>query len=111
MDSRRVLRGGADDVHRGHRRLRPRGGRARNAVRVSLGKPAVRSDRPALVLQALLDQELKRRPGAATGVKHAVDLPLGEEVVVALTGGGPVREPRKTLELARERDALLDRAL
>src|SRR6266498_2415110 len=71
----------------------------------------VGADADALLVEALLDQELERRPRAASRIEHPVHLPLGQEAVILPTRGRPVGELRQALELARERDSLLDRPL
>ena len=84
----------------------------RAARRLALLQRAARRSRPdALLVEALADEELERRPRAAARVEHPVDLPLGQERVVAPARLGPVGELRQPPEPSRERRALLDRAL
>src|SRR6266542_2964708 len=74
-------------------------------------EPAVARDVDPIGEQALADEVLERRPGAALRIEHPVHLPLGEEGVVALPRLRPVRELGQALQPARELGALLDGAL
>ena len=51
--------------------------------------------------EPLADEELERRPGAALGVEHAVDLPFGQERRFAPARVRPVGELRQAAELPR----------
>ena len=73
--------------------------------------PSRSSHVDALVDEPLADEELERRPGAAPRVEHAVDLPLGQHAGVRAARLGPVGELRQPPEPARQRNALVDRAL
>src|SRR5581483_11504583 len=87
-------------------RLRPR---SRSALlREQL---PVRRDPDALLVEALADEELERRPGSALRVEHPVDLPFGQERVVRSPRLGPVGELRQASERPGELGALLDRPL
>src|SRR5207245_5554785 len=63
------------------------------------------------VCEALPDDELEGRPGAALRVEHPVDLPLGEQALVLPARLRPVGELRQAAELPGEPDALLERPL
>src|SRR5262249_48946016 len=72
---------------------------------------AVGADVDPQLPEALADEVLERRPGAAWHVEQPVDLPLGEEPWIVAPRVCPVGHLRKPSELLRQRGPLPARAV
>jgi asparagine synthetase B (glutamine-hydrolysing) len=102
-------KGAACRPRAGPERLLPRA--ARRDRRGLARQRSVARDVATLLREPPADEELERRPGAATRLEHAIDLPLGEERVVLPPRLAPVRELRQPPEPLGQRHALIDRPL
>src|SRR6187431_2394289 len=88
--------------------LAARGARHRLALLV---QRAVGTHLDAFLAQTLTDEELERGPGSPRDVEQSIDLPLGEQLVVAAPLLRPVGHLRQPAEAACDRSPLLDRSI
>src|SRR5581483_8562161 len=96
---------------RGSRTRAPRRSPMRMPATLAAAEPPVPRDLHSLLQKALANEELERRPCAAAGVEHPVDLPLGQQRGVGPPRVRPVVELRQPPEPPCQCRALLDRAL